>query len=152
MATWWNLMDKLQIRAHGVRYILRFNDAENRKHIVEGMPWFYGKTMFSLALYRRRMDASLVPIIFILVWVGVFCLPPDIMTKEALYMVGATLGRIIHHDNPNLLFGARARVRLEHNLDSTVKQAPPMRFHFGEADRDFLGPSQGGDGSPYPHR
>lgn len=89
--------------------------------------------MFSLALYDVKKNATLVPIRSISVWVEVFCLPPNLMTKEALCMVGATLGWIINHDNPNLLSGARARVRMEHSLDSPVKQAyPQMRFDFKE--------------------
>ncbi|KAL6213260.1 hypothetical protein ACLB2K_012707 [Fragaria x ananassa] len=129
----WDLKGKLQIRAQGERYVMRFDDAKSRKYIVEGGPWFYGKTMFSLALYDVKKNATLVPIRSISVWVEVFCLLPNLMTKEALCMVGATLGWIINHDNPNLLSGARARVRMEHSLDSPVKQAyPQMRFDFKE--------------------
>lgn len=103
MATLWELKGKLQIRSQGERYVLRFNDVESRKHIVEGGSWFYGKTMFALALYDGRKNVTLVLIKTISVWVEVFGLPPDLMTKEALYMVGATLGRILHHDNSNIL-------------------------------------------------
>ncbi|KAL6176012.1 hypothetical protein ACLB2K_052648 [Fragaria x ananassa] len=46
------------------------------------------------------------------------------MTKEALYLLGATLGYILH-DNPNLLSGARAR-----------HTAPLMCFDFVE-DKDL---------------
>ncbi|KAL6201665.1 hypothetical protein ACLB2K_025377 [Fragaria x ananassa] len=55
-------------------------------------------------------------------------------------MVGATLGSVINHDHSNLVSGARARVRLEHDILSPVKQAyPPMRFDFGEGtDQTFV--------------
>ncbi|KAL6214010.1 hypothetical protein ACLB2K_013448 [Fragaria x ananassa] len=88
MAMLWELKGKLQIRSQGERYVLRFNDVESRKHIVEGGSWFYGKTMFALALYDGRKNVTLVLIKTISVWVEVFGLPPDLMTKEALYMVG----------------------------------------------------------------
>ncbi|KAL6123915.1 hypothetical protein ACLB2K_076431 [Fragaria x ananassa] len=78
--------------------------------------------MFALAYYDGRTAAAEVPIQSIPVWVVVFGLPPILTTKETLYMVCATLGKSVHHDNPNLLSGARAMVRIEHDLDSLVKQ------------------------------
>lgn len=89
--------------------------------------------MFALSFYDGRSDVAAVPIQSMPVWVDVFGLSPALMTKEALYMVGATLGRVINHDHSNLISGARARVRLEHDILSPVKQAyPPTRFDFGE--------------------
>ncbi|KAL6209934.1 hypothetical protein ACLB2K_020873 [Fragaria x ananassa] len=89
----WDLKGKLQIRAQGERYVMRFDDRK----------------------------------------AGNILLKEDRGFTEALCMVGATLGWIINHDNPNLLSGAPARVRMEHNLDSPVKQAyPQMRFDFKE--------------------
>ncbi|KAL6182914.1 hypothetical protein ACLB2K_044326 [Fragaria x ananassa] len=88
--------------------------------------------MFTLANYNGRMAADAVPITTILVWVEIFGLPPDLKTKEALFMVGATRGTIIQTDLPNLKCDARARIRIEHRLDSPVKQAYPlMVFEFG---------------------
>ncbi|KAL6134415.1 hypothetical protein ACLB2K_066646 [Fragaria x ananassa] len=67
--------------------------------------------------------------------VEIFSFPLDLKTKEALFMVGATLGTIIQHDLPNLKTGAMARIWIEHPLDSLVKQAYPlMVFEFGEGN------------------
>ncbi|KAL6217286.1 hypothetical protein ACLB2K_010503 [Fragaria x ananassa] len=127
------LRNRLTIRPQGERYILRFTEAADRKEMMESGPWFFGKTVFALAEYDGRSDAAAVPIVSVLVWVEVFGLPPDLMTKQALYMVGSTLGRIITHDNPRLLNGSKAKVRIDHQISDLVKQAfPPMRFEFGE--------------------
>ncbi|KAL6201666.1 hypothetical protein ACLB2K_025378 [Fragaria x ananassa] len=64
MGTLWDLKGQLQIRANGDRYVLRFNEAAERKKIVEGGPWFYGKTMFALSLYDGQSDVEAVPIQF----------------------------------------------------------------------------------------
>lgn len=85
---------------------MRFNEEDERNQVVEGGPWFYGKTMFALAYYDGRTAAAEVPIRSIPVWVEVFGLPPILTTKETLYMVCATLGKSVHHDNPNLLSGS----------------------------------------------
>lgn len=66
--------------------------------------------MFALANYNGRTTADAVPFTTIPVWVEIFSLPPDLKTKEALFMVGATLGTIIQPDLPNLKPGARARI------------------------------------------
>ena len=86
-----------------------------------------------MAEYDGRSDAVLVPITSVPVWVEVFGLPMDLWTKKALYMVGSMLGKVIHHDNQCLIHGKKARVRIEHQISSPVKQAfPPMLFEFGK--------------------
>ncbi|KAL6180517.1 hypothetical protein ACLB2K_047179 [Fragaria x ananassa] len=84
MASLWDFKGELYIRAQGERHVLRFVDAGSRKHIVEGGSWFYGKPMFALAPYDDRRDVATVLIQSFLVWVEVFGLPPDLMTKEAV--------------------------------------------------------------------
>ncbi|KAL6131232.1 hypothetical protein ACLB2K_069608 [Fragaria x ananassa] len=72
--------------ASSSRYVLRFNEEDERNQVVEGGPWFHGKTMFALA-YDGRTAAAEVPIRSIPVWVEVFGLPPILTTtKETLYM------------------------------------------------------------------
>ncbi|KAL6140824.1 hypothetical protein ACLB2K_059117 [Fragaria x ananassa] len=135
MAAMWGKKNQLQIGQEGDQYVLRFSEMEERDQIVRGGPWFYGKSMFSLANYNGRTTTDAVPITTIPVWVEIFGLPPDLKTKEALFMVGATLWTIIQPDLSNLKSGARARIRIEHRLDSPVKQAyPPMVFEFGEGN------------------
>ncbi|KAL6191242.1 hypothetical protein ACLB2K_037633 [Fragaria x ananassa] len=132
MGSIWGLRNRLTIRPQGERYILRFTVADDRKNMMESGPWFYGKTVFALAEYDGCSDAAAVPIVYVPVWVEVFGLPPDLMTKQALYMAGSTLGSIITNDNPRLLNGSKARVRIDHQIYDPVKHAfPPMQFKFG---------------------
>ncbi|KAL6206534.1 hypothetical protein ACLB2K_023782 [Fragaria x ananassa] len=133
MGSIWGLQNRPTIRPQGERCILRFTEEVDRKDMIERGSWFYGKTVFVLAEYDGRSDAAAVPIVSIPVWVEFFGLPPNLMTKNALYMVGSTLGRIITHDNPRLLNGSRAKVRIDHQIYDPMKQAfPPMRFEFGK--------------------
>ncbi|KAL6140950.1 hypothetical protein ACLB2K_059242 [Fragaria x ananassa] len=93
------------------------------------------KSMCALANYNGRTTADVVPITTIAVWVEIFSFPPDLKTKEALFMVGATLGTIIQHNLPNLKIGAMPRIWIEHRLNSLVKQTyPPMVFEFEEGN------------------
>ena len=67
-----------------------------------------GKTMFALTYYDGRSVAAEVSIQTIPIWIEVFGLPPYLFTKEGLYMVGVTFGKILNHDHPNMMSGARA--------------------------------------------
>ncbi|KAL6194616.1 hypothetical protein ACLB2K_035697 [Fragaria x ananassa] len=120
MGSIWGLRNRLTIRPQGERYILRFTEEADRKDMIESGPWFYGKMVFALAEYDGRYDALAILIVSVPVWVKVFGLSPDLLTKKALYMVGSTLRQIITHDNHRLLNGSRARA------------FPPMRFEFGK--------------------
>ncbi|KAL6213334.1 hypothetical protein ACLB2K_012781 [Fragaria x ananassa] len=104
----------------GERYTLRFTEEADRKDTIESGSWFYGKTIFALAEYDVRSNAAAVPNVSVLMWVEVFGLPLDLLTKKTLYMVGSKLGRIITHDNPRLLNGSRARVCIDHQISDPV--------------------------------
>ncbi|KAL6217756.1 hypothetical protein ACLB2K_010973 [Fragaria x ananassa] len=133
MGSLWGLRNHLTILPQGDRYVLRFQEEADRKELLKSGPYFYGKTVFALAEYDGRSDAVLVPITSVPVWVEVSGLPMDLWTKKALYMVGSMLGKVIHHDNQCLIHGKKARVRIEHQISSPVKQAfPPMLFEFGK--------------------
>ncbi|KAL6144916.1 hypothetical protein ACLB2K_055606 [Fragaria x ananassa] len=110
MTAMWGKKNRLQIGQEGDQNVLRFTEKEERDQIVRGGPWFYGKSMFALANYNGRTAADVVLITTMPVWVEIFALPPNLKTKEALFMVGATLRTIIQPDLPNLKSGARARI------------------------------------------
>ncbi|KAL6137667.1 hypothetical protein ACLB2K_062956 [Fragaria x ananassa] len=135
MAAMWGKKNRVQIAQEGDQYVLCFSEKEERDQIVTGGPWFYGKSMCALTNYNGRTTVNVVPITTIPVLVEIFSFPPDLKTKEALFMVGATLGTIVQHDLPNLKTGDMARIWIEHHLDSLVKQAYPlMVFEFGEGN------------------
>ncbi|KAL6180539.1 hypothetical protein ACLB2K_047201 [Fragaria x ananassa] len=78
MGSPWGLRKRLTVLPQGDRYVLRFREEADRKDLLESGPWFYGKTVFALAVYDGRSDAISVPITSVPVWVEVFGLPMDL--------------------------------------------------------------------------
>ncbi|KAL6192250.1 hypothetical protein ACLB2K_038635 [Fragaria x ananassa] len=40
----WDLQNRMQMRAREDRFVLRFTRADDRKHLLTGGPWFYGRS------------------------------------------------------------------------------------------------------------
>ncbi|KAL6223451.1 hypothetical protein ACLB2K_006838 [Fragaria x ananassa] len=90
----WDLQDRLQMRAYGDHYILRFTKAEDERYLLGGGLWFYGQSLFVMVEYNGLHDDTLVLIDSFLVWVEMLGLPPRLMTNEAVEKVGVTLGHV----------------------------------------------------------
>ena len=112
----WDFGNRLQMRAVGDRFVLRFTRREDRLHVLNDRPWFYGRAMFVVAEYDGLSDAALVPITMFPVWVVVLGLPPSLMTPEAVELLGTTLGRVDHLDRLGITSDRRAKVKVIHRF------------------------------------
>ncbi|KAL6199720.1 hypothetical protein ACLB2K_029503 [Fragaria x ananassa] len=92
----WDLQNRMQMRAREDRFVLRFTRANDRKHLLTGGPWFYGRSQFVLAEYDGFQDVASVPIESFPVWVDIKGLPDALWTEEAVEKVGLSLGFVEH--------------------------------------------------------
>ncbi|KAL6225855.1 hypothetical protein ACLB2K_004704 [Fragaria x ananassa] len=127
----WDLHNRLQMRAREDCFVLHFTKANDRKNILTGGPWFYGRSLFFLAEYDGLEDVSFVPIVSFPIWVEIKGLLDALMTDEAVEKVGRTLRQVEHVDKMNIRRGTRARVRILQELSSPIKEA------FGEMPFEF---------------
>ena len=98
------------MRAVGERFVLRFTRREDRDHVLNDGPWFYGRDLFAVAVYDGLSDVASVPIKSFPMWVEILGLPPTLMTLEAVELLGATLGRVDHPDRLGINSGRQAKV------------------------------------------
>ena len=130
----WDFGNRLQMRAVGDRFVLRFTRREDRLHVLSDGPWFYGRALFAVAEYDGLSDVASVPILTFPVWVEVLGLPPALMTPEAVELLGATLGHVNNLDRLGINTGRRAKVKVIHRLSDPIRAAfPPMTYEFGSA-------------------
>ncbi|KAL6228377.1 hypothetical protein ACLB2K_002327 [Fragaria x ananassa] len=130
----WDLQNRLQMGAHGDRYILWFTMAEDERYLLGGGPWFYGRSLFVMAEYDGLHDAASVSIDSFPVWVEMLGLPSRLMTNEAAEKVGVTLGHVDQVDKLGIKRGIRSRVKIFHDLKDPVLEAfPSVPFEFGSA-------------------
>ncbi|KAL6138075.1 hypothetical protein ACLB2K_063361 [Fragaria x ananassa] len=128
----WDLHNRMQMRARKDRFVLRFTRADDRKHLLTGGPWFYGRSQFVLAEYDGLQDVASVPIESFPVWVDIKGLPDALWTEEAVEKVGLSLGFVEHLDKLGLKRGSRIRVRILHKLSDPVQEAfGDLPFEFG---------------------
>ena len=128
----WDLQNRMQMRAREDRFVLRFTRADDRKHLLTGGPWFYGRSQFVLAEYDGLQDVASVPIESFPVWVDIKGLPDALWTEEAVEKVGLSLGFVEHLDKLGLKRGSRIRVRILHKLSDPVQEAfGDLPFEFG---------------------
>ncbi|KAL6191237.1 hypothetical protein ACLB2K_037628 [Fragaria x ananassa] len=128
----WDLQNRMQMRAREDRFVLRFTRADDRKHLLTGGPWFYGRSQFVLAEYDALQDVASVPIESVPVWVDIKGLPDALWTEEAVEKVGLSLGFVEHLDKLGLKRGSRIRVRILHKLSDPVQEAfGDLPFEFG---------------------
>ena len=112
------------------RFLLQFFVEEERRRILEGGPWFFGKATFAVAEYDGLQDIAEVPIATFPVTVEIFGLPPKLLTEEAIAFIGATLGSEGKVSKASLNEG-RARVRVQHQILARVQSVlPPQVFDF----------------------
>ncbi|KAL6225857.1 hypothetical protein ACLB2K_004706 [Fragaria x ananassa] len=130
----WDLQNRLQMRAHGDRYILLFTKAEDERYLLGGGLWFYGRSLFVMAEYEGLHDVASVPIDSFPVWVEMLGLPPRLMTNETAEKVGVTLGHVDQVDKLGIKRGIRSRVKIFHDLKDPVSEAfPSVPLEFGSA-------------------
>ncbi|KAL6188487.1 hypothetical protein ACLB2K_039879 [Fragaria x ananassa] len=128
----WDLQNRMQMRAREDRFVLRFTRADDRKHLLTGGLWFYGRSQFVLAEYDGLQDVASVPIESFPVWVDIKGLPDALWTEEAVEKVGLSLGFVEHLDKLGLKRGSRIRVRILHKLSDPVQEAfGDLPFEFG---------------------
>lgn len=128
----WGLHNRISVNVHASgRFIFRFSLLVERDQIVDGGPWFFGKSMVVMAMYDGLGDPRLVALPSIPVWVHISGLPPTLLTPTAIMLVVETLGSVVAVDHVGLHRGDLVRVRIRHDLQSPVKQAfPPVEFEF----------------------
>ncbi|KAL6225701.1 hypothetical protein ACLB2K_004550 [Fragaria x ananassa] len=123
---------KRKMRAREDRFVLRFTRADDRKHLLTGGPWFYGRSQFVLAEYDGLQDVASVSIESFPVWVDIKGFPDALWTEEAVEKVGLSLGFVEHLDKLGLKRGSRIRVRILHKLSDPVQEAfGDLPFEFG---------------------
>ncbi|KAL6206177.1 hypothetical protein ACLB2K_023426 [Fragaria x ananassa] len=128
----WDLQNRMQMRAREDRFVLRFTRADDRKHLLTGGSWFYGRSQFVLAEYDGLQDVASVPIESFPVWVDIKGLPDALWTEEAVEKVSLSLGFVEHLDKLGLKRGSRIRVRILHKLSDPVQEAfGDLPFEFG---------------------
>ncbi|KAL6129863.1 hypothetical protein ACLB2K_068245 [Fragaria x ananassa] len=122
----------MQMRAREDRFVLRFTRADDRKHLLTGGPWVYGRSQFVLAEYDGLQDVASVPIESFPVWVDIKGLLDALWTEEAVEKVGLSLGFVEHLDKLSLTRGSRIRVQILHKLSDPVQEAfGDLPFEFG---------------------
>ncbi|KAL6140121.1 hypothetical protein ACLB2K_058422 [Fragaria x ananassa] len=119
------------MRARVDQFVLRFTRADDRKNILTGGPWFYGRSLFVLVEYDGLEDVTSVSIDSFPVWVKIKDLPDALYTDEAVEKVGWTLGQVEHVDQMNIRRGTWARVRILQKLSVQIKE------DFGEMPFEF---------------
>ena len=128
----WGLKNRLQMRAQGDRFVMKFDREEDRREVLAGGPWFFNRTLFAVAAFDGLCDPAKVPILSFPVDIEILGLPPALLTKEAVLLIGSTLGEVIEYDELGIRRGTRAKVRVHHKLCDPIRQAfPPAVYEFG---------------------
>ncbi|KAL6220133.1 hypothetical protein ACLB2K_007890 [Fragaria x ananassa] len=130
----WDLQNRLQMRANGDQYVMRFTKAEDKKMILGGGSWFFGRSLFVLAEYDGLHDVAVVSIVSFPVWVEIMGLPPRLFTDEATEKVGltGTVAPEVQVDKLGVKRGIRVRVRASHHFcDPILEVFPNVPFEFG---------------------
>ncbi|KAL6194063.1 hypothetical protein ACLB2K_035147 [Fragaria x ananassa] len=135
----WDLHNRLQVRSVGDRYLLKLSRLEDRRHLIQGGPWFFGRSNFILSEYDGLSEVTTVPILSMPVWVKIFGLSPQLFTEGAAGKVEDLIGQVLFPNKIGLRRGIRTKVWLIHDISDPVREAfPPMPFEFVLGDRKTM--------------
>ncbi|KAJ4847899.1 hypothetical protein Tsubulata_039500 [Turnera subulata] len=97
----WNLRQQVKVsEVQDNTFVFHFSSIAEKERVIAGSPWSFGGFMLCLKEWPTSVELEAVEFDHVEMWVQVFGLPPNQMTRRKAAMIGTLFASIVEVDLP----------------------------------------------------